>query len=560
MNKRFTLTFITGCCLLLTMGGCADFLEKELQGRSTDENFYDTYYQLQAALNASYDVLQSDLFTECEWRFGEACADDVHGADEGLASQMGQLVHFRFNTSNEWIQHRYTVNYRGIRRANQVIANVHRTKLSVHDYASYKNIREILGQAKFLRALYYFNLVKTFGGVPIRPEVEQVDKLVVPRSTTEEVYAYIEQDLREAAIMLPARFSGINAGKAGSGAAIALLMKVLMYQATPGKPSKHWEEIVRLGQFFVDGNPMTYASMLHYNPAHETWEQLRSRLRFKPQALNTNTDPYEHPDTQLPELKTAYSIEYKDTHGLPITYAEQFFNTGEFARSSIFEVTFKESADGSNGDTNEGGFIYDRLYSASPILWTTDDIVQEIFSNDPRKAYTIGHHQYAPDGEINQSGQGRIFSLKWYTPLKERPLYGGDNGKNRRLIRYPEVVLMYAEALNECGMGAQALEQLNKNKTQANTINGSNTFYIGGGYGHMRDQIWKERRIELCFEWDRFFDLVRQKRAAEVIQNYGSKRANKRGYFFRKGVNELFPIPQNEIDLSNGVVKQNPGY
>ena len=76
----------------------------------------------------------------------------------------------------------------------------------------------------------------------------------------------------------------------------------------------------------------------------------------------------------------------------------------------------------------------------------------------------------------------------------------------------------------------------------------------------MRDQIWKERRIELCFEWDRFFDLVRQKRAAQVIKTYGSKRANKRGYYFREGVNELFPIPQSEIDISNGVIEQNPGY
>ena len=98
-------------------------------------------------------------------------------------------------------------------------------------------------------------------------------------------------------------------------------------------------------------------------------------------------------------------------------------------------------------------------------------------------------------------------------------------------MRYAEVVLTYAEALNECGEGARALVELNK-----------------------------ERRIELCYEWDRFFDLVRQKRAATVIREYGFLRANKRGYYFREGVNEVFPIPQNEIDISNGVVEQNSGY
>lgn len=546
--------------ILLFLAGCNDFLDKDVLGNSTDENFYDTQYKLQAALNATYDVLQMDLFNECEWRFGDACADDVWGSDEGLASQMGQLVQFRFNTSNEWIQNRYTINYKGIHRANQVIANAHKVKLSVYDYASYKAVREILGQAKFLRALFYFNLVKTYGGVPIRPETETVEGLVVPRNTAAEVYAYIEKDLREASIMLPARYMGTEAGKASEGAAVALLMKVLMYQATPGENSEKWQEMVRLGDFFVEGTKMTLGEILNYDSSEEDWESLRERLWFKPKELNTSTDPYETTETELPALHNAYSLDYKDYYGKDFGYIDQFFQTGEFSKGSIFEVVFKESADGSNGDTNEGTPIYDNIYSSSPQIWTTNDIINELFSSDPRRSFTIGHQQYAPDGDLCQCGPGRYLSLKWYTPLKDRPQYGGDNGKNRRLIRYAEVLLMYAEALNETNQGVRALAQLNKNKTQVNTINGSSTLYIGGGYGQMRDQIWKERRIELCFEWDRFFDLVRQKRAAQVIKTYGSKRANKRGYYFREGVNELFPIPQSEIDISNGVIEQNPGY
>lgn len=546
--------------ILLFLMGCNDFLDKDVLGNSTDENFYDTQYKLQAALNATYDVLQMDLFNECEWRFGDACADDVWGGDEGLASQMGQLVQFRFNTSNEWVQNRYTINYKGIHRANQVIANAHKVRLSVYDYASYKAVREILGQAKFLRAFYYFNLVKTYGGVPIRPETETVDGLVVPRNTAAEVYAYIEKDLREAAIMLPARYMSTEAGKASEGAAVALLMKVLMYQATPGIKSDKWEEMVRLGEFFVEGSSMTLGDILRYDASEEDWESLRKRLWFKPQEINSKTDPYETVDTELPALQNAYSLEYKDYYGKECGYIDQFFQTGEFSKGSIFEVTFKESADGSGGDTNEGTPIYDNLYSSSPQLWTTSEIINELFSSDPRRAFTIGHQQYTPDGDLCQSGPGRYLSLKWYTPIKDRPQYGGDNGKNRRVIRYAEVVLMYAEALNESNLGARALALLNKNKSQVNTINGSSTLYTGGGYGQMRDQIWKERRIELCFEWDRFFDLVRQKRAAQVIQTYGSKRANKRGYYFRESVNELFPIPQSEIDISNGVIEQNPGY
>ena len=545
---------------ILSLTACSDFLEKDVTGESDANDYYDTKYKLQSALNAVYDVLQSDEFTECEYRFGDPTDDDVRGGDEGLGTQMGQLVNFRFDTNNEWIRRRWEINYKGIHRVNQVIANAHKVQLSTTDYSEYKEVREILGQAKFLRAFFYFNLVKTYGGVPIRPEVEDVNNLVIPRSSVEDVYAYIEKDLREAAIMLPARYLGNDCGKASEGAAVALLMKVLMYQAVPGEQSETWAEMVRLGDFFVSGVPMTFEEILQYDSEEEDWEALRVRLWFKPKAKNGETDPYETPQTQLPSLNTSYTLKYTDYYGKNFTYIDQFFQDGEFCSSSIFEIVYKESADGTNGDTNEGGFIYDELYSSSPRMWTTSDIITEIFGSDPRRSYILGHQEYTPDGDLCQCGPGRYVSLKWYTPMKERPQYGGDNGKNRRVIRFPEVVLMYAEALNECGNGMAALEQLNKCKAQANTINNSSTLYIGGGYGYMRDQIWKERRIEMCFEWDRFFDLVRQKRAASVIKTYGSKRANKRGYYFREGVNEIFPIPQSEIDVSNGVVTQNPGY
>ena len=162
MNKTvFKITIFSLAVCFLT--GCEDFLNKDVLGYSTDENFYDTQYKLESALNATYDVLQMEVYNQCDWRFGEACGDDVKGTDEDLTTQMGQLVNFRFNTSNEWIQKRYTINYKGIYRANQVIANAHRVRLADEEYSSYRDIRYILGQAKFLRALFYFNLVKTYG-------------------------------------------------------------------------------------------------------------------------------------------------------------------------------------------------------------------------------------------------------------------------------------------------------------------------------------------------------------------------------------------------------------
>jgi len=550
-----------GCVLALC--GCSDFLDKDVDGYATDKNYYDTQYKMQTALNAAYDVLQSDSYNDQEWRFGEACGDDVIGTDEGLSSHMGQLVNFRFNTSNSWIRQRWEINYNGIHRANQVIYNIGRVKISTDAYTAYQSIRWILGQAKFLRAYYYFNLVKTFGGVPIRPESESEKKLVIPRNTIEECYAYIEKDLREAAMILPTVYPTPETGKITKGAAVAMLMKVLMYQAVPGVKSEKWEEMKQIGDYFIGGSPMTYAGILKYDGS-EDWEALRERLWFKPKKL-IKDDPYETPETLLDALSNVYSLAYQDFYAAPLhngdkwAYVYQWYGDGEFCRGSVFEVVFKESADGTGGDTNEGAGI--EFFDVGTVkMYATSDILSKLFGTDIRKDFLIHHQGNTPDGEIWQGGEGRYVSLKWYTPKKDKPQYAGDNGRNRRIIRFVDVVLMYAEALNECGQREAALEQLNKCKAQVNTINNSSKLYVAGGYGFIRDQIWEERRMELAFEWDRFFDIVRQGRAAQVLHDFGRNKANSRGMYFIKGKNELFPIPQTEIDVSNGTVEQNPGY
>jgi len=561
--KKIFLGFSLLAALALT--SCSDFLDKEIEGYATDETFFQTQREIQEALNATYDILQSDAYNDQEWRFGEATADNVIGGDEGLSSQMGQLVQFQFDTSNTWILSRWQLNFRGVHRANQVIANMNRVKISTTNYNTYLAVREIYGQAKFLRAFFYFNLVKTFGGVPIRPETETVENLVIPRNTREECYAYIEKDLREAALMLPVTYDGNNKGKITKGAAVALLMKVLMYQAKPGVESEKWQQMKEIGDYMVGGKTMTYGQMVQFTGGSTEWEALRKKLWFKPLEQAAEGDPYENFDTPLDALSSVYSLEYRDSYGNLLhngdryAYIYQWYKDGELCRGSVFEIIFKESADGTTGDTNEGSGIY--LFNSNQ-MWATSDLLAKIFSGDIRgeKEFIIHHQQNTPDGLIWQNIEGHYVTLKWYIPQKDYPKYDGDNQCNRRVIRWVDVVLMYAEALNECGDREGALEQLNKCKAQVNTINGSVQLYTPGSYGKIRDQIWQERRMELAFEWDRFFDLVRQGRAAEVLHTFGATRPNNRGRFFRKGVNEVFPIPQNTIDLSNGIVEQNPGY
>ena len=317
MNK--TLLKITlGAACLMSFTACNDFLDKDVEGYATDKNFYDTQYKMQSALDAAYDVLQSDSYNDQEWRFGEAMGDNVYDTDEGTSSQMGQLVNFIFSTSNTWIKQRWDVNYKGIHRANQVIYNIDRVKISTDSYSQYQEIRNIYGQAKFLRAFYYFNLVKSFGGVPIRPENETVEGLVVPRSTAEECYAYIEKDLREAAVMLKPSYTGTSElGKATTGAAVGLLMKVLLYEAKNGVPSDKWNQTIELGKYMVEGQPMTYAEMLKWSGSDEEWETLREKLWFQPKRLiqEGTAGEYEAPTYQMPNLSNVYSLKYNDYYG-----------------------------------------------------------------------------------------------------------------------------------------------------------------------------------------------------------------------------------------------------
>ncbi len=551
----------------MAMTSCSDFLDKEIQGYATDENYYNTKHKMQTALTATYDILQSDAYWDQEWRFGEGMGDNIRNVDEGLASQMGQLVLFRFTTSNTWILQRWNVNYKGIHRANQVIANIDKVELSTNDYANYRDIRYMLAEAKFLRAFFYFNLVKSFGGVPIRPEVETVDNLVIPRSTREECYAYIEKDLREAAMMLPVNYTDkTSVGKITKGACVALLMKVLMYQATPGVPSAKWEEMKRIGDYMVGGKAITNAEFLNWDGTEE-WEALRKRLWYKPLEVMTEDDPYENSTDIMDALSGVYSLEYKDYYGAPLdggskwSYVFQWYKDGEFCKGSVFEVVFKESADGTGGDTNEGAGIL--FFNRDNLkMYCTSAILTDIFGTDVRKDYNLNHQNYTFDGVSWQSYEGWFATLKWYTPKTDTPLYAGDDGRNFRIIRYADVKLMYAEALNECGEREEALKQLNDCKAQVNSIDNKTALYIAGGYGFIRDQIYKERRMEFAFEFDRYFDLIRQGRAAEVMHNYGNTigQANRRGAYFTVGKHELLPIPQTEIDVSNGVVEQNPGY
>jgi hypothetical protein len=420
-------------------------------------------------------------------------SDDAEkGSTAGDAPPMGELDNFTFAPTNFFFNDFWNGQYLGISKANEVIERVPAIQMT----DSLKN--RYIAEAKFLRAYFYFNLVRTFGGVPKITAVptEENASVATPRSTPAEIYQLIEQDLREAIPVLPARYDVANIGRATSGAAKGLLAKVSMYQ-------KKWPEVLRLtNEIMASGE---------YN-------------------LNT---PY------------------------PVIFTE----AGENSSESVFEVQATISQQCSPDEAKLGS-QYSEVQSPRPQLGWGFNVPTESLANayepgDPRREATIIFAgETLLDGfRLDPGAANPRYNQKAYVYQTESrsPCGLGDAGENIRILRYADVVLMNAEAANELNDGLKAAASLNMVRARARANQAGVLPDVSfTGQAQMREAIWRERRVELAMEHERFWDLVRQGRAAQVLQAHGKS--------FVAGKNELMPIPQQQIDASGGVLAQNPGY
>ena len=349
----------------------------------------------------------------------------------------------------------------------------------------------LIGEAQFLRAYFYFNLVRWFGDVPLILEPFPTT-FELPRTPRDEVYAQIEADLRAAADVLPASYSGVDVGRVTSGAARAMLAKVALTHGDFQQAADLALEVINGGQYAL----------------------------------------------------------------LP-TYGEIFTEAGENSSETIFEIqaaAFEIGGGGSQYNEVQGvrgnpnlGWGFNR---------PSDDLIASFEPGDPRRDATILYvGEVLPDGSAviqdNPNLEGERFNQKAFVP--DHPGGNGNGPGNIRIFRYADLLLIAAEALNEIGQPEQALTYLNQVRARAR---GSSTSVLPDvtttDRDELREAIYHERRSELALEQHRWFDLVRTGRAAEEMEPL---RPN-----FTPGTNELFPIPQSEIDLSQGALTQNPGY
>jgi len=482
--------------LILVTPGCKKFLQKDPQGELTTDQFPTSASDALQATNAVYESLRGWYYHSGGYPILDIMSDDArkgsNPSDQG--STVGPYDYFGITPTQDGLDRWWTALYVGVRRANVVIEKVPLITMDATLQSRY------IAEAKFLRAVFYFDFVRAWGGVPLVTTTDP--KLGLTRSSKEEVYSVIINDLQSAINILPERstYPAADLGRATKEAAEALLGKVYLFRNDFVNAEKYIMDVINLNQYSLE--PVyTDANGINGNNGVESI--------FEIGAIQV-------------ENEDAGGDQYGNTQGVRGNPNKGW----GFNRPS---VNFRNSFE--TGDPRYKGTVID-------LGDTIDGIV------------IIGDVQ-TPD--VTLDSLGNIIEIECYNRKVWVPgsTTTSNWGLHRRLIRYADVLLMAAEALNENGKPTDALMYLNMVRARARQGNtGILPDITTTDQSQLRDIIFNERRHELGMEGLRFWDLVRTGRAAAVLGPLG----------FVTGKNEVLPIPQSEIDLSQGALVQNPHY
>ncbi|WP_209319916.1 RagB/SusD family nutrient uptake outer membrane protein [Ancylomarina longa] len=526
--------------VVFSMTACdEEYLDTVKIGEQTSGSFYSNDAELIKAANACYAPMWEYHYNWGRTSFGNSTTDDAVDREDL------KMREYTFDATAFLFTYNYRYNYRGILIANQLLANVEGQDIpGVVD----KSLQaRVVGEAKYMRAYYYYDLVKNFGGVPLITEPLLGDDLNQTRASAKEVYAQIESDLKAAVEALPLKTvyeANDEVGRATKGAALGMLVNVCVSQASPGYSSEDFYNEDKWGE------AKTYAQQLF--------------------ALGI------------------YDLYQGDYHDL-------FSEAEENNEESIFEVQFYDSPLDDGAFTNNGNFTtflnMPWLGAADPYgrYQATYDLYLAFENGDPRRdASLINSLQYADQWILPGETPGTVaedltgFSNYKHYLSKERYKSLGNfrnSPVNERIIRLSDIYLLYAEACYHTGDEANARTYLNLVRARARQGNAGVLPDVTASGTALLDAIYHERRVELCGEGHRFHDLVRTGRLEQKLKIDGYKvkaslvRDGSGGYiitdsgepkFFATSLsmpkNIFFPIPQSEVDNTGGLVEQNPGY
>ncbi|MDC1325566.1 RagB/SusD family nutrient uptake outer membrane protein [Ulvibacter sp.] len=473
--------------LLSLIISCSDDFIDVPSNDPNSEEFFNTEEDYQRALIGAYDMLHS---TYLNVLLGEIASDNTLAGGESANDVPGiQQVDDMIHTSeNIQLRDIWGWMYAGVNRANFI--------MEFKDKTEFTGKNEVIGQTRFLRAYYYFELVKWFGDVPLVVDERILfgDQFNVDRTPKAQVYAQIEEDLEFAAANLPA--SQAEIGRVTKGAAQALLGKVLLYQDKFSESANVLEAVINTGP---------YSLITDYSTMFE----------------NDNEN----------NAESVFEVQYTDLEG---------------AGFGCLQCSEGNVAVGFNGIRSYTGPTFESGFSFNV---PTQEVVDEFENGDNRKAVAILDIDAwaALTGATFVTGFEHTGYYNRKYIARQGDLNTGDanltNPNNYRSIRFADVLLMASEALNRGGIDdARARTYLNRVRLRAGLSE------VTSSGSALTSAIYKERRVELVGEGHHFFDLVRTNRAAAEIDG------------FVTGKNELFPLPAIEIELTGNRWAQNPGY
>ncbi|RPD45047.1 RagB/SusD family nutrient uptake outer membrane protein [Hymenobacter sediminis] len=482
---------------LALLASC-DVLDKQPLTAISPSSFFKTSADAESGITGSYDILQSTgLYSQDLIVLGEMPSDNC----TSINLDVRDLAQMSWSSTTSQTSNLYRDAYQGINRVNTVLKYI--PGISMDETRK----TEILGEAKFLRALHYFNLVRAFGGVPLRLEPTESgtpEVLNLPRANAADVYTQVIADLNDAATTMPAT----NPRRAARGAALALLVRVYLTQRQWALAQQTANQIITGGSYRLETN------FKNLFPADNKGESI-----LEVQNSGTADGNNILPDLLLPSP--------------PATYSFSEFNIPTLYRSA------SESR-------------------PTDLTFAVDTVQDLRWAYRGRVTGGRDHASYIDGKNSNENDKGP-FVYKW--PGNPNSFNSLDN---TYIMRYAEVLLAYAEATNELsGPTADALAKLNLVRERAGLTALTSTSPEAASKQTLRNEIDKQRRLELAFEGERWFDLVRYARHNQVeagahtitaLDIIAQKRQGQRDANYL-----LFPLPLGELN-TNPSVAQNPGY
>ncbi len=483
--------------IVLITASCQKYLDNDLKGSRSDEQFYQTAEDAELALTGIYNMLTYADANNRLWVFGDVASDDAaKGGIAGDQADIGYIDEFNISTDNGNLESVWAICYEGISRANKLLDNI--GGIPMDD----ERQDQIIGESKFLRAYYYYWLGVIWGNVPVHlttPTPEGMQKAATP---ADQLFKdVIEVDLADAIALLPGTFDGSDLGRATKYAALGLLAKVYLVEQNWEEAENAARQIVTPGQFFL--NPL-------YRANFEFATKDNPEIIFGVQHLSGQNPWLGNRLNQwfAPRANNGYGFNAPTQN-----FVDEFEVTGE-------------------------GVV------------------------DPRLDYTVGrpgmpwfNDTVIFDPEWSSTG---YLTKKYNQPLDEVPLeIKADGQLNYQFIRYADVLLMLAEALNEQGKSGEAVTYVNMVRQRArdsyandeqlpgypNIPDGLLPDIDNAGQAGLRDAIRHERRVELGFEFHRYFDIIRY--GPEYANQAFSDKPN-----FNYVTNKFMPIPQSELDTN----------